>query len=69
MALYEDRHADKLKAYLAEKIKNDFDCGAEPDTLADYVLITLNNDGEADNEEESCRNDLKEFFGDQTDQF
>ncbi|KAJ1722063.1 hypothetical protein LPJ53_003470, partial [Coemansia erecta] len=67
MALFTEKDEDLVKKFLFDKINNF--CDADPGIMADYILVTLQNDMSESELKEHCKSDLIEFFGDSTSSF
>ncbi|KAJ1839011.1 hypothetical protein LPJ73_006899, partial [Coemansia sp. RSA 2703] len=67
MALFTEKDEDLVKKFLFDKINNF--CDADPGIMADYILVTLQNDMSESDLKEHCKSDLIEFFGDSTSSF
>ncbi|KAJ2716937.1 hypothetical protein H4R19_000336 [Coemansia spiralis] len=67
MALFDEKDEGLVKAFLLNKIEREYD--ADPGTMADYVMVTLQNDMSEGELKAHCKNDLTEFLGDKTNGF
>ncbi|KAJ2779644.1 hypothetical protein H4R18_003906 [Coemansia javaensis] len=67
MALFEAKDEGLVKTFLFNKIEKE--CDADPAIMADYILVTLQNDMNEAELKAHCKSDLTEFFGDQTGAF
>ncbi|KAJ2815565.1 hypothetical protein IWW50_006789, partial [Coemansia erecta] len=64
MALFGEKDEELVKTFLFNKIKKE--CDADPAIMADYILVTLQNDMSPEELKQHCKTDLTEFFGDKT---
>ncbi|KAJ2695196.1 hypothetical protein GGH99_000273 [Coemansia sp. RSA 1285] len=64
MPLFDERDEALVKAFLFNKIESE--CDADPGIMADYILVTLQNDMTESELKQHCKTDLVEFFGDKT---
>ncbi|KAJ2479519.1 hypothetical protein IWW56_003031 [Coemansia sp. RSA 2131] len=67
MALFDEKDEALVKTFLFNKIERE--CDADPAIMADYILVTLQNDMAASELKQHCKTDLTEFFGDKTSVF
>ncbi|KAI9476649.1 hypothetical protein LPJ78_005586 [Coemansia sp. RSA 989] len=67
MALFDEKDEQLVKDFLFNKIEKE--CDADPAIMADYILVTLQNNMSEDELKQHCKTDLKEFFGDKTSVF
>ncbi|KAJ1733143.1 hypothetical protein LPJ61_001701 [Coemansia biformis] len=67
MALFDEKDEKLVKTFLFNKIEKE--CDADPAIMADYILVTLQNEMSESDLKEHCRTDLTEFFGDKTSVF
>ncbi|KAJ2657017.1 hypothetical protein IWW48_004731 [Coemansia sp. RSA 1200] len=67
MPLFDERDEALVKAFLFNKIEKE--CDADPGIMADYILVTLQNDMTESELKQHCKTDLVEFFGDKTTPF
>ncbi|KAJ1756243.1 hypothetical protein IW139_000881 [Coemansia sp. RSA 353] len=67
MALFDEKDESLVKTFLFNKIERE--CDADPAIMADYILVTLQNDMPASDLKQHCKTDLTEFFGDSTNVF
>ncbi|OLY81833.1 putative RNA-binding protein [Smittium mucronatum] len=67
MALFEDEDSAILKGYLMGVLQKLSD--ADPNILAEYVMVLLQHDKKRDEIYEICKTDLKDFLGDETNGF
>ncbi|KAJ2758203.1 hypothetical protein IWQ57_006895, partial [Coemansia nantahalensis] len=67
MPLFEEKDEGLVKAFLLNKIEKEYD--ADPGTMADYVMVTLQNEMSESELKTHCKNDLIEFLGDKTNGF
>ncbi|KAJ2550275.1 hypothetical protein EV175_004135 [Coemansia sp. RSA 1933] len=67
MPLFDEKDEGLVKAFLFNKIESE--CDADPGIMADYILVTLQNDMSQPELKQHCKTDLVEFFGDKTNVF
>ncbi|KAJ2860736.1 hypothetical protein GGI22_002638 [Coemansia erecta] len=67
MPLFDEKDEGLVKSFLFNKIEKE--CDADPGIMADYILVTLQNDMSPPELKQHCKTDLVEFFGDKTNVF
>ncbi|KAJ1796305.1 hypothetical protein LPJ59_003830 [Coemansia sp. RSA 2399] len=67
MPLFDEKDEGLVKSFLFNKIEKE--CDADPGIMADYILVTLQNDMNPPELKQHCKTDLVEFFGDKTNVF
>ncbi|KAJ1667553.1 hypothetical protein IW140_002133 [Coemansia sp. RSA 1813] len=67
MPLFDEKDEGLVKSFLFNKIEKE--CDADPGIMADYILVTLQNDMNPPELKHHCKTDLVEFFGDKTNVF